>query len=57
MNSPTLTVLGLLFGIGLIVSGGIAFSRAANKYVSVSQLIIGALFVVLAILLFAGVHL
>jgi hypothetical protein len=52
-----LTIFGLIFGAGLIVSGGVCFSRDVNKYVAVSQIIVGALFVVLAILLLAGVKL
>jgi len=51
-----LDIFGLVFGAALIVSGGICFSRDdVNKYVSVSQIIVGAIFVVLAILLLAGV--
>ncbi len=56
MTSTLLNVFGLLVGSGLVVSGGIGFSRAVNIYLSVSQIIVGAIFVILAILLFAGIH-
>ena len=55
-----LDIFGLVFGAALVVLGGIGLSRATSdkdKYVSGSPIVIGALFIVLAVLHLAGVKL
>jgi phosphatidylserine synthase len=54
-----LDIFGLVFGAALVVLGGVGLSRATTdkeKYFSGSSIVIGALFIVLAVLLLAGVH-
>jgi len=54
-----LDLFGLVFGVAIVVLGGTGLSHAAtdkDKYLSGSSIVIGALFIVLAVLLLAGVH-
>ncbi len=51
-----LDIFGLIFGAALILWGGITISSSLNKYLNVSAIVIGGMFVVLAILLMSGVR-